>query len=135
MSGKDAPQLKDADGFVDTGDVVAHSGDRFVFFGRRGGGVSNVGLAPRSIPKEVEAALNAHELVRASRVFARKNPITGALVAAEVVLRVGAKADEATRRDILAACRVALAPYKAPTSLTFVAELPITEGGKLARHG
>ena len=131
--GADAPALKDADGFVDTGDVVARSGDRYLFVGRRGG-VINVGGA-KVHPEEVEAALNAHEAVRASRVFARKSPITGALVAAEIVLRDGAAADEATKRDILAACRAALPAHKAPSFVTFVAELPITDGGKLARHG
>ena len=85
--GPDAPTLRDAEGFVDTGDIVERRGDRYVFAGRRGG-VINVGGA-KVHPEEVEAALNAHEAVRASRVFARKSPITGALVAAEVVLREG----------------------------------------------
>ena len=131
--GADAPALKDADGFVDTGDVVARSGERYLFVGRRGG-IINVGGA-KVHPEEVEAALNAHRAVRASRVFARKSPITGALVAAEVVLRDGAAADEGMKRDILAACRAALPAHKAPSSVTFVAELPITDGGKLVRHG
>jgi acyl-coenzyme A synthetase/AMP-(fatty) acid ligase len=131
--GAGAPALKDSDGFVDTGDVVARSGERYLFVGRRGG-IINVGGA-KVHPEEVEAALNAHEAVRASRAFARKSPITGALVAAEIVLRDGATADEATKRDILAACRAALPAYKAPSFLSFVAELPITDGGKLARHG
>ena len=68
-------------------------------------------------------------------MFARRNPITGALVAAEVVLSEGVAADEATKRDILAACRAALPAYKAPSFLNFVAELPMTDGGKLVRHG
>jgi len=131
--GADAPPLKDSEGFVDTGDVVALSGDRYLFVGRRGG-IINVGGA-KVHPEEVEAALNAHAAVRASRVFARKSPITGALVAAEVVLRDGAAADEATKRDILAACRAALPAYKAPSFVSFVAELPMTDGGKVARHG
>ena len=96
--------------------------------------IINVGGA-KVHPEEVEAALNAHAAVRASRVFARKNPITGALVAADIVLRDGAAADEATKRDILAACRAALPAYKAPSFLSFVAELPMTDGGKLVRHG
>ena len=131
--GADAPALKDCDGFVDTGDVVERRGDRYLFVGRRGG-IINVGGA-KVHPEEVEAALNAHKAVRASRVFARKSPITGALVAAEIVLRDGAAADEATKRDILAACRAALPAHKTPSFLRFVAELPMTDGGKVARHG
>ena len=84
-----------------------------VFVGRRGG-IINVGGA-KVHPEEVEAALNAHAAVRASRVFARKSPITGALVAAEVVLREGVAAPTSDlNRDILAACRAALPAHKAP---------------------
>ena len=131
--GPDAPVLHDAEGFVDTGDIVERRGERYVFAGRRGG-IINVGGA-KVHPEEVEAALNAHEAVRASRVFARKNPITGALVAAEVVLREGVSAREGLSAEILSACRAALPAHKAPSFLRFVAELPITDGGKLARHG
>ena len=98
------------------------------------GGIINVG-GDKVHPEQVEAALNAQAAVRASRVFARKNPITGALIVAEVVLSEGARADEATKREILAACRAALPAHMAPSSLSFVAELPISDGGKLVRHG
>jgi len=131
--GPDAPPLHDADGFVDTGDMVERRGDRYLFVGRRGG-VINVGGA-KVHPEEVEAAINAHAAVRASRVFARKNPITGALVAAEVVLREGVAANDDLSRDILSSCRVALPAHKAPSFLRFVEELSMTSGGKLARHG
>ena len=105
--GADAPPLADEDGFVDTGDMVERRGDRLYFVGRRGG-VINVGGA-KVHPEEVEAALNAHPAVRASRVFARKSPITGALVFAEVVLRDERQPDAAAEREILAACRARLA--------------------------
>jgi acyl-coenzyme A synthetase/AMP-(fatty) acid ligase len=131
--GPNAPPLHDAEGFVDTGDMVERRGDRYVFAGRRGG-IINVGGATVH-PEEVEAAINAHAAVRASRVFARKNPITGALVAAEVVLREGVAANDDLSRDILTSCRVALPAHKAPSFLRFVQELPMTSGGKLARHG
>ena len=131
--GPDAPTLHDADGFVDTGDVVERRGDRYVFAGRRGG-IINVGGA-KVHPEEVEAALNAHAAVRASRVFARKNPITGALVAAEVVLREGVSMRDGLSAEILSACRATLPAHKTPSFLRFVSELPITDGGKLARHG
>ena len=38
-------------------------------------------------PEEVEAVINRHPQVRMSLVRTRKNPITGALVVADVVLR------------------------------------------------
>ena len=107
-------------------------GDRLFFLGRRGG-IINVGGA-KVHPEEVEAALNAHAAVRASRVFARKNPITGALVVADVVLREE-HVHEGLEREILAACRARLPPHMTPARLRFVTELPITGAGKLARHG
>jgi acyl-coenzyme A synthetase/AMP-(fatty) acid ligase len=131
--GADALPLADKDGFVDTGDIVERRGDRLYFVGRRGG-VITVGGA-KVHPEEVEAALNAHAAVRASRVFARKSPITGALVFADVVLRDGQMADGASERQILAACRTRLPPHMVPAGLRFVADLPVTDGGKLARDG
>jgi len=132
--GAGASALVGDDGFVDTGDLVERRGDRLYFVGRRGG-VINVGGA-KVHPEEVEAALNAHEAVRASRVFARQSPIMGALVVADVVLRDGRFAHAAgLEREILASCRARLAAYMVPTRLRFVPDLPMTDGGKLARHG
>jgi acyl-coenzyme A synthetase/AMP-(fatty) acid ligase len=131
--GAGAPALADDEGFVDTGDLVERRGDRLYFLGRRGG-IINVGGA-KVHPEEVEAALNAHEKVRASRVFARANAITGALVMAEVVLREGEAAPPGLEREILGACRSRLPAYMVPARLRFVADLPMTAAGKLARDG
>jgi acyl-coenzyme A synthetase/AMP-(fatty) acid ligase len=133
LLGAAAQALDGQDGFVDTGDMVEQRGDRLYFVGRRGG-VINVGGA-KVHPEEVEAALNAHKAVRASRVFARKSPILGALVVAEIVLRDERMAHAGLEREILAACRKSLAPHMVPAKLRFVVDLPMTDGGKLARHG
>jgi acyl-coenzyme A synthetase/AMP-(fatty) acid ligase len=121
------------DGFVDTGDMVERRGDRIYFVGRRSG-VINVGGA-KVHPEEVEQALNAHMAVRASRAFARKNSLMGALVFADVMLRDEHMADAGLEDEILAACRARLAPHFVPVKLRFVANLPTTDGGKIARHG
>jgi len=131
--GLDAPSLRDAQGFVDTGDMIEIRGDRCHFVGRRGG-VINVGGA-KVHPEEVEAVINLHERVTMSLVKARANPITGALVVADVVLDGGAAKEEAIREDILASCRARLAPYKVPAMIRFVQGLATTAGGKLARSG
>jgi acyl-coenzyme A synthetase/AMP-(fatty) acid ligase len=131
--GAAAPDLADADGFVDTGDLVERRGDRVYFQGRRGG-IINVGGA-KVHPEEVEAALNAHAEVRASRVFARANAITGALVMADIVPRGGLPTRPGLEKDILTACRSRLPAHMAPARLRFVADLPMTAAGKLARHG
>ena len=126
--------VMDADGFVDTGDIVARQGERYTFLGRAGG-VINVG-GQKVHPEEVEAVLTAHPAVIAARVHARRNPIVGAVVAADVVARQpGANTAEADalRTDILRACRDRLAAFKVPALLHFVMALDVLPSGKLAR--
>jgi acyl-coenzyme A synthetase/AMP-(fatty) acid ligase len=134
--GAGAPALMDEDGFVDTGDMLERRGDRYYFVGRRGG-IINVG-GQKVHPEEVEAVINGHAGVRMSRVSARRNPITGALVVAEVVLdaAAGDRACDATKQAILADCRAALPPHKVPATIRFVDALAVLPSGKLARpHG
>src|SRR5205807_513227 len=83
--GHESPALLDAEGFVDTGDLLELRGDRYYFIGRRGGIINVGGLKVH--PEEVEAVINRHPRVWISRVRSRKSPITGALVVADVVLK------------------------------------------------
>jgi acyl-coenzyme A synthetase/AMP-(fatty) acid ligase len=135
--GRAAPQLRDDDGFVDTGDMVELRGDRYHFVGRKGG-IINVG-GQKVNPEEVEAAINLHPAVWGSLVRARKNPITGSIVAADVVLKdppiPGSTAAAQTEREIVALCREHVAPYKVPAMIRFVPSLAVSESGKLLRHG
>jgi acyl-CoA synthetase (AMP-forming)/AMP-acid ligase II len=125
-----APALLDDDGFVDTGDLLEPRDGRYYFVGRRGG-VINVG-GQKVHPEEVEAVLNRQPGVRVSRVHARRNPVTGAIVVAEVVAEDGAD-HAAVENDLRAACAKALARYKAPAVIRFVDALEVTAGGKLKR--
>jgi acyl-coenzyme A synthetase/AMP-(fatty) acid ligase len=131
--GRNAPKLRDEAGFIDTGDMIERRGERCYFVGRRGG-VINVGGA-KVHPEEVEAVINAQTGVRMSLVKARKNPIAGAVVVAEVVLESAAPDEEIVRDAILSACRAELAPYKTPAVIRFVPKLDVTAAGKLARDG
>jgi acyl-coenzyme A synthetase/AMP-(fatty) acid ligase len=125
--------LMDDDGFVDTGDVVERRGDRFFFVGRRGGIINVGGLKVH--PEEVEAVINAHPDVRISRVKGRRSPISGMVVVAEVVPvdDLDEHGESRVRDEILATCDRQLERYKIPMRITFVAALPMTSGGKLAR--
>jgi acyl-CoA synthetase (AMP-forming)/AMP-acid ligase II len=129
--------LAGADGFIDTGDTVELRGDRYYFAGRRDGVINVGGLKVH--PEEVEAVINRHPNVQMSLVTGRKNPITGALVIADVVVRSDSQPDAADagiqrlKRDILDTCRRALAPYKVPTLLRLVRSLEVAPSGKLAR--
>ena len=137
--GSGAGVLVDPDGYVDTGDMVELREGRYHFVGRKGG-VINVG-GMKVHPEEVEAVINADPRVRMSLVRARKNPITGAVVVAEVVLADAAPPAlqppdvERLKIDLLAACRRALPAHKVPTMLRFVSALELTPAGKLVRPG
>jgi acyl-coenzyme A synthetase/AMP-(fatty) acid ligase len=128
-----APALTDGEGFVDSGDMVERRGDRFHFVGRRGGIINVGGL--KVCPEEIEAVINRHPAVRAALVKGRRNPITGAIVVAEVVLAGAASDEAALKAEILSACRRDLAPHKVPAGLRFVPALAMTAGGKLERAG
>lgn len=124
------------DGYVDTGDMVELIDGRYYFRGRAGGIINIGGL--KVYPEEVESILNADPRVRMSLVRARRNPITGAVVVADVVLANPAStaesdAPELIKSELLAACRRQLAGHKIPAVLRFVPSLEFTAAGKLVR--
>jgi acyl-coenzyme A synthetase/AMP-(fatty) acid ligase len=131
--------LVDDDGYVDTGDMVELKQGRYYFRGRVGGVINVGGL--KVFPEEVESVLNADPRVRMSLVRARRSPITGAVVVADVVLANpaspaspdAADAPDAVKRDLLDACRRNLAAHKVPAILRFVPALEFTAAGKLVR--
>lgn len=127
--------LMDADGFIDSGDFVTERDGRYYFVGRRGGIINVGGLKVH--PEEVEQILNKHAQVKMSLVSARRNPITGAIVVADVVLDDSVaprEANDALKQDILAFCRAALPAHKVPAAIKFVASLAVTPAGKLVRQ-
>lgn len=129
--GDGAETLIDEDGFVDTGDIVGLRDDRYHFVGRRGG-VINIG-GRKVYPEEIEAVINRHPDVRMSRVRARKNPITGAIVVADVLPVAKHAPLEALKGEILTACRSALSRHKVPASIDFVTAIEVAASGKLVR--
>ncbi len=133
--GSSGASLLDADGFVDTADRVELREGRYHFLGRSGGIINVGGLKVH--PEEVEAVINAHPWVRLSRVRSRRSPITGSLVAAEVVRAeqgVGAvPSDGELSAQLLERCRGQLAAHKVPAVVQFVPSLPVSAAGKLVR--
>jgi len=134
--GPGAPALASADGFVDTGDMLERREERYYFVGRRDG-VINVG-GQKVHPEEVEGVINRHPHVRMSLVRPRRNPLTGALVVADVVLKADAEAANGRagklQDEILEMCRGALPRYKVPTAINFVSDLAVAASGKIVRQ-
>jgi acyl-coenzyme A synthetase/AMP-(fatty) acid ligase len=131
--GEGAPALRDPEGYVNTLDRLELRDERYVFTGRVGGMINVGGLKVH--PEEVESVINLHPRVRMSRVRARRNPITGAIVTAEVVLVAAAEAQGAgeIEREIIELCRSRLPGHKVPVSVRCVPSLEVTAAGKLVR--
>ncbi len=131
-AGRPDLELTDADGWVDTGDMVELRNGRCYFAGRRGGIINVGGLKVH--PEEVETVINRHGAVRQSRVKPRKSPVIGAIVVADVVLCETAANSDLIKQDILALCRSTLAPHKVPALINLVTAIEMTPGGKVSRQ-
>jgi len=133
---QDSLPLRDAEGFVDTGDVLELREGRYYFAGRRDGTINVGGLKVH--PEEVEAVINRHPEVGMSLVRTKKSSITGGLVIADVVLKRPEQPEgsgaQALQREILQFCRAELALYKVPVGINFVSNLAVSQTGKLLRH-
>ena len=113
-----APAVR-ADGWQGTGDLVRIEGDRILFQGRRSE-IINVG-GVKVHPQEVEAVVNAVSGVKLVRAYGQDNPLSGQIVALNVVLRDGVS-EPAVEDSIYAACRQ-LPPHCRPRNLNFVDSL------------
>jgi acyl-coenzyme A synthetase/AMP-(fatty) acid ligase len=137
--GEGPATLASSDGFVDTEDLVELHEGRYYFRGRKSGIINVGGLKVH--PEEVESVLNADSRVRMSLVRARRNPIMGAVVVADVVLTDAAstapdsEAAAQVTNDLLHACRRVLPAHKVPSMLRIVPTLELTAAGKLVRPG
>ncbi len=135
--GDSGDKVADEEGFVDTGDMIELRGSRYYFVGRRDGVINVGGLKVH--PEEVEAVINRHPSVQMTLVRARRNPIMGAVVVADVVVKPEPGCGSspggigALKSEILAACHRALAPHKVPVTIRFVPTLGVAASGKLAR--
>lgn len=132
--GDHPPVLKSTEGFVDTGDLIDLRNGRYHFVGRRDGVINVGGLKVH--PEEIEAVINRHPEVQMSVVRTKKNPITGSLVVADVVLTApkGERDVRALQGDILLLCREALSAYKVPSAINFIPALTVADSGKLVRR-
>jgi acyl-coenzyme A synthetase/AMP-(fatty) acid ligase len=133
----DSNALRREDGFVETHDLVELRNGRYYFVGRRGG-IINVG-GQKCYPEEIESVINQHPMVHMSLVKARKNPLLGSVVVADVVLNPGADLvpSELTRAavatQIMDVCRRTLSAHKVPATIRIVATLEVSPSGKLQR--
>tara|TARA_Y100000590_G_scaffold400243_1_gene484161 strand:- start:1756 stop:3114 length:1359 start_codon:yes stop_codon:yes gene_type:complete len=119
------------DGWIDTGDMVHITNDRILFRGREDG-IINVG-GDKVYPEEIENVLLNHPLVASVKVYAKSNPITGSLVAADVIL-----VDNKTNSN--EACKILreysskiLERHKSLAMIKIVSSFDLNSSGKIAR--
>jgi O-succinylbenzoic acid--CoA ligase len=124
-----APGFADEDGWLHTGDLGRIDDEGFLYVEGRLGDVIVTG-GENVIPDEVERVLLDHPAVLDAAAVGRADPQWQEAVTAVVVLRNGA---EVTVDELRSHCAAALAGYKVPKQIEFVAELPRTASGKVMR--
>jgi acyl-CoA synthetase (AMP-forming)/AMP-acid ligase II len=113
----------DPDGWRATGDLVEIVGDRIMFRGRASEIINVGGVKVHPLP--IEERIGAVPGVQLAHVHGRANPLTGAIVAAEVVATPGS--DEETVREAIRAACADLPPAARPRSIRIVESIAITE--------
>jgi acyl-CoA synthetase (AMP-forming)/AMP-acid ligase II len=119
----------DPDAWRPTGDLVDVVGDRIVFRGRTSEVINVGGIKVHPLP--IEERVGAVPGVDMARVYGRPNPMTGAIVAVEVVPAPGADQD-ALRKAIRIACADLPGPSR-PRSIKFVESVSMA-GDKIVRR-
>ena len=120
----------DEEGYVRSGDMILEEGDRLFFLGRENG-VINVG-GVKIYPETVEDIVKAVPGVALVQVSSKKNPITGTLVVAEILLEDGASA-ATVKQTVLERCRDGLVREAVPAIIRFVDGFETNAAGKLIR--
>jgi len=118
-------------GWFRTGDLGRFDADGYLTIEGRLKEIINRG-GEKISPREVDEALMAHPAVAQAIAFAMPHAKLGEDVAAAVVLREGASADERSLRDFLAG---KLADFKVPRKIVLLDEIPKGATGKLQRIG
>lgn len=83
-------------------------------------------------PREIEEVIYAHNAVSEVAVIGVPDDYWGESVKAYVVLKDGMSA---TEEEITILCKKAIASYKKPRSVEFVADLPKSPSGKILKRG
>jgi acyl-CoA synthetase (AMP-forming)/AMP-acid ligase II len=119
----------DPDAWRPTGDLVEVDGDRIHFLGRSSE-IINVG-GVKVHPLTIEERVSAVDGVSVARIFGRPNPMTGQIVALEVVPTPGA--DQTAVEDAIREACADLPPAARPRSIRFVDQVAMA-GSKIVRR-
>jgi len=119
-----------ADGFWKSGDLAVIDSDGFVtIVDRKKDMIVSGGF--NVYATEVEAALDGHPAVLMSAVVGVPHEEWGEAIHAEVMLKEG---HAAAAEELIEHVKARLARFKAPKTVAFVAELPLSAAGKVLRR-
>ena len=114
------------DGWLYTGDIVRIDEDGFVFIvDRKKDMIICSGF--NVYPRDIDEVLYASPKIMEACTVGVPDPKRGETVKAFVVLKPG---ESMTAEEVIEYCRKSLAPYKVPTLVEFVDEIPRTAVGK-----
>jgi 2-aminobenzoate-CoA ligase len=129
----DARQTKYVqDGWNVTGDTYLMDADGYFWYQARSDDMI-ISAGYNIAGPEVESALLLHPAVAECGVVGVADEERGQIVKAYVVLQAGHSGDAAMTRALQDYVKAAIAPYKYPRAIDYVAELPKTQTGKLQR--
>lgn len=115
-----------------TGDTYVMDKDRYFWYQARSDDMI-ISAGYNIAGPEVETVLLTHPAVAECGVVAAPCPERGHIVKAYVVLRPGNAGDEIMTKTLQDFVKAAIAPYKYPRAVEYVASLPRTQTGKLQR--
>jgi long-chain acyl-CoA synthetase len=118
-----------AGGWLATGDLGYRDADGFYFITGRLKELIIKG-GENIAPREIDEALLLHPAVLEAAAVGVPDPEYGQEILACVVLKAGARCDEA---ELRAHCEATLGRYKTPRAFRFLAELPKGPSGKVQR--
>lgn len=120
----------DAEGYLDTQDLVRVENERVYFIGRASGAI-NVG-GNKVNPEWIESYLRSLDGVTDARVFGKQSSMMGQLVAAEIVLAEGVD-QKVMRLHIVQSCKKDLESWEVPAMMSFTNEIQENAAGKKER--
>ena len=121
------------DGYFTLGDIGYLDEDGYLFLtGRSAETIISGGV--NIYPQEIDNALITHPAVADSCTVGVPNEEWGEAVKAVIELRPGVEASPALAVSLIAHATAALARYKVPRSVDFMAELPRNQAGKVLRN-
>jgi long-chain acyl-CoA synthetase len=120
----------DSEGWLHTGDIAKMDKDGYFYIVDRKKDLI-IASGFNIVPREVEEVLFQFPKIMEAAVAGVPDPKRGETVKAFVVLKEGQTSNV---EEIRAFCKEHLAPYKVPTGIEFMKELPKTQAGKVLRR-